>query len=92
MLQYPACIIPYGKASKELDPEPMAITDGVQPSCELRPYREESFNSRIDWANCGCLDDPDAVDGAPGAIQVIAPRFQDEMCLAAARVIDQDIR
>ncbi|KAI2840227.1 hypothetical protein CBS147321_7233 [Aspergillus niger] len=69
LLDYPACIIPYGKASKELDPEPMAITDGVQPSY-----------------------DPDAVDGAPGAIQVIAPRFQDEMCLAAARVIDQDIR
>ncbi|GLA63123.1 hypothetical protein AtubIFM54640_004262 [Aspergillus tubingensis] len=69
LLDYPACIIPYGKASKELDPEPMAITDGVQPSY-----------------------DPDAVDGAPCAIQVIAPRFQDEKCLSAARVIDRDIR
>ncbi|RAK87162.1 fatty-acid amide hydrolase [Aspergillus costaricaensis CBS 115574] len=69
LLDYPACIIPYGKASKELDPEPMAITDGVQPSY-----------------------DPDAVDGAPCAIQVIAPRFQDEKCLSAARVIDEDIR
>ncbi|GKZ26505.1 hypothetical protein AbraIFM66951_002586 [Aspergillus brasiliensis] len=69
LLDYPACIIPYGKASKELDPEPMAITDGVQPSY-----------------------DPNAVDGAPCAIQVIAPRFQDEKCLSAARVIDRDIR
>ncbi|PYH30137.1 general amidase GmdB [Aspergillus neoniger CBS 115656] len=69
LLDYPACIIPYGKASKELDPEPMAITDGVQPSY-----------------------DPDAVDGVPCAIQVIAPRFQDEKCLSAARVIDRDIR
>lgn len=34
-VQYPACIIPYGKSSKEHDSEPMAITDGVQPSCEL---------------------------------------------------------
>ncbi|OJJ68039.1 hypothetical protein ASPBRDRAFT_185904 [Aspergillus brasiliensis CBS 101740] len=69
LLDYPACIIPYGKASKELDPEPMAITDGVQPSY-----------------------DPNAVDGAPCAIQVIAPRFQDEKCLSAARVIDRDIQ
>ncbi|PYI10917.1 fatty-acid amide hydrolase [Aspergillus sclerotiicarbonarius CBS 121057] len=69
LLDYPACIIPYGKASKELDPEPMSVTDGVQPSY-----------------------DPDAVDGAPCAIQVIAPRFQDEKCLVAARIIDRDIR
>ncbi|KAL6230953.1 hypothetical protein BDW75DRAFT_248249 [Aspergillus navahoensis] len=69
LLDYPACIIPYGKASKGLDPEPMVLTDGVQPSY-----------------------DPVAVDGAPCAIQVIAPRYQDEKCLAAARIIDRDIR
>lgn len=34
IVQYPACIIPYGKASKQLDPAPMVIDDGVQPSCE----------------------------------------------------------
>jgi amidase len=38
------------------------------------------------------LDDPDAVDGAPCAIQVIAPRFQDEKCLWAAAIVDRDIR
>ncbi|RAK95306.1 general amidase GmdB [Aspergillus ibericus CBS 121593] len=69
LLDYPACIIPYGKASQQLDYDPMAVTDGVQPSY-----------------------DPDAVDGAPCAIQVIAPRFQDEKCLAAARIIDRDIQ
>ncbi|RHZ65805.1 general amidase GmdB [Aspergillus thermomutatus] len=69
LLDYPACIIPYGKSSKELDPEPMDVTDGVQPSY-----------------------DPNAVDGAPCAIQVITPHFQDEKCLWAARIIDQDIR
>ncbi|RAH47204.1 general amidase GmdB [Aspergillus brunneoviolaceus CBS 621.78] len=69
LVDYPACIIPYGKASKVLDPEPMILTDGVQPSYHT-----------------------DAVDGAPCAIQVVAPRFHDEKCLAAARVIDRDIR
>ncbi|RDW86551.1 general amidase GmdB [Aspergillus mulundensis] len=68
LLDYPACIIPYGKASKELDPEPMQVGGG-QPSY-----------------------DPEAVDGAPCALQIITPRFQDEKCLAAARIIDRDIR
>ncbi|KAL3457549.1 amidase signature domain-containing protein [Aspergillus heterothallicus] len=69
LLDYPACIIPYGKASKELDPEPLVLADGVQPSY-----------------------DPEAVDGAPCAVQVIAPRFQDEKCLWASEIIDRDIR
>ncbi|KAL4972618.1 amidase signature domain-containing protein [Aspergillus desertorum] len=69
LLDYPACIIPYGKASRELDPEVMVIDDGVQPSY-----------------------DPNAVDGAPCVIQVITPRFRDEECLRAARIIDRDIR
>ncbi|PWY94529.1 general amidase GmdB [Aspergillus sclerotioniger CBS 115572] len=69
LLDYPACVIPYGQASKDLDPEPMAINDGMQPS----------YN-------------PEAVDGAPCALQIITSRFQDEKCLAAARIIDRDIR
>ncbi|KAI9925651.1 hypothetical protein ASPWEDRAFT_113022 [Aspergillus wentii DTO 134E9] len=32
LLDYPACAIPYGMSSKELDPTPMIIEDGVQPS------------------------------------------------------------
>ncbi|KAL5045643.1 hypothetical protein BDW71DRAFT_183621 [Aspergillus fruticulosus] len=68
LLNYPACIIPYGKASKELDPDPMVVGGG-QPSY-----------------------DPEAVDGAPCALQIVAARFQDEKCLSAARIIDRDIR
>ncbi|KAJ5362604.1 hypothetical protein N7541_003448 [Penicillium brevicompactum] len=66
VLDYPACIIPFGKASKELDPEPMTTSDDVQPDY-----------------------DPDEVDGAPCAVQVIAPHFQDEKCLWAADIIDK---
>ncbi|KAK1593448.1 amidase [Colletotrichum navitas] len=36
--------------------------------------------------------DPKACDGAPCAIQVTAPRFRDEECLQAMRIIDRDIR
>lgn len=35
------------------------------------------------------LDNPDEVDRAPCAIQIVAPRFQDEKCLAAAEIIDR---
>ena len=35
------------------------------------------------------LDDPEEVDGAPCAVQIVAPRFQDEKCLAAAEIIDR---
>ncbi|WQF80938.1 Putative amidase signature domain-containing protein [Colletotrichum destructivum] len=36
--------------------------------------------------------DPEASDEAPCAIQVVAPRFRDEECLQAMRIIDRDIR
>ncbi|KAJ5733144.1 Amidase, partial [Penicillium manginii] len=69
VLDYPACMIPFGKASKELDPIEMKTGDSVQP----------------DYI-------PDEVDGAPCAIQVVTPRFQDEACLRAADIIDRAIR
>ncbi|RAQ66178.1 general amidase-B [Aspergillus flavus] len=69
LLDYPACIVPYSKASKALDPDPMPVHDGVQPSYE-----------------------PDSVDGAPCALQIVTPRHQDEKCLLFAGLIDKDIR
>ncbi|OQE22562.1 hypothetical protein PENSTE_c010G04536 [Penicillium steckii] len=69
VLDYPACMIPFGKASKELDPTNMSTGDGPQP----------------DYI-------PEEVDGAPCAIQVITPRFQDEKCLQIADVIDRTIQ
>ncbi|KAH6684939.1 acetamidase [Plectosphaerella plurivora] len=36
--------------------------------------------------------DPEATDGAPCAVQVIAPRYHDEECLAAMKVIDNVLR
>ncbi|KAE8155082.1 amidase signature domain-containing protein [Aspergillus avenaceus] len=68
LLDYPACIIPYGKASKGFDPQPMPADNRVQPS-----YL------------------PEAVDGAPCALQIITPRHQDEQCLLATRMIEKDI-
>ncbi|KAJ5142820.1 uncharacterized protein N7515_001607 [Penicillium bovifimosum] len=66
LLDYPACVIPFGKADKELDPEPVAAGNDMQPSYI-----------------------PEQVDGAPCAIQVVTPRFQDEKCLWAADIIDK---
>ncbi|KAI9040537.1 general amidase GmdB [Aspergillus affinis] len=39
-----------------------------------------------------CADNPSSTHGAPCALQIIAPRFHDEKCLSAARIIDRDIR
>lgn len=41
--------------------------------------------------NCRA-DIPEEVDGAPCAIQIITPRFQDEKCLQIADVIDRTIQ
>ncbi|EGU77586.1 hypothetical protein FOPG_15002 [Fusarium oxysporum f. sp. conglutinans race 2 54008] len=35
---------------------------------------------------------PEATDGAPTAIQIIAPRFRDEECLRAMNIVDKAIR
>jgi len=66
LLDYPACIIPYGQVSRDLDAEPFSIV----PPATGAPY------------------DLAAVEGAPCAIQVVAPRFQDEELLRAGKAID----
>ncbi|KAI1842880.1 hypothetical protein JX266_010898 [Neoarthrinium moseri] len=68
LLDYPAGIIPFGKSSKAMDPNPR----------QAEGQFEADYN-------------PDAWDGAPCAIQIIAPRFRDEECLAAMRIIDKDL-
>ncbi|KAH8776263.1 general amidase GmdB [Diaporthe sp. PMI_573] len=66
VLDYPACVLPYGKSSKELDPEIVTFKHRNGP----------------DYV-------PKIFDGIPRALQVVAPRFCDEKCLAAARIIDE---
>ncbi|KAJ4152102.1 hypothetical protein NW765_017611 [Fusarium oxysporum] len=36
--------------------------------------------------------DPKSTHGAPGSIQIVSPRFRDEECLEAARIIDKALR
>ncbi|KAI9738313.1 MAG: hypothetical protein M1834_008811 [Cirrosporium novae-zelandiae] len=69
LLDYPATIIPYSKASKELDPNPVKFS---------LPARGPDY-------------DPEAADGAPCAIQITTPHFQDEECIAVAGIINQDL-
>lgn len=65
----------------------MKTGDSVQPDCKSLRY---NYNHPSLLTNL--KDIPDEVDGAPCAIQVIAPRFQDEECLWAADIIDRTIR
>ncbi|KAK1657825.1 amidase signature domain-containing protein, partial [Colletotrichum godetiae] len=60
------------------------------------PYGVSSRNKDPDYQKAASefeADyDPDATDGAPCSIQVVAPRFHDEECLEAMRIIDRDIQ
>jgi Asp-tRNA(Asn)/Glu-tRNA(Gln) amidotransferase A subunit family amidase len=48
------------------------------------PLKNIALNARLTDS-----DDPEATHGAPCSVQVFTPRFQDERCLAVARVIDR---
>jgi hypothetical protein len=68
----------------ELDPDSNGYpSTGPPPACKFSPpflFLQAELIM--------ILDDPKAFDGAPCAIQVVAPRFQDEQCLFASRIID----
>lgn len=38
------------------------------------------------------VDEPEDVDGAPCAVQIVTPRFMDEQCLAYAEIIERDLQ
>ncbi|KAL1602470.1 hypothetical protein SLS60_005886 [Paraconiothyrium brasiliense] len=69
LIDYPAGIIPFEKASKDVDSNPQKAVGPFEPD----------YN-------------PDATNGAPCAIQVVAPRLQDEECLQAMRIIDKVLK
>ncbi|KAF7548131.1 hypothetical protein G7Z17_g7278 [Cylindrodendrum hubeiense] len=60
------------------------------------PYGNASKDSDPDFQKAKAVFDadydPEALHGAPCTLQIIAPRFRDEECLNAMRIIDKDIR
>lgn len=68
----------------------------MQPSCEYIPKYTPHTDIQIPIERKRktnmIKDTPSATDGAPCSIQIITPKFQDEKCLAAAKIIDRDIR
>lgn len=64
----------------------MKTGDDVQPDCMPPPSSPTlAFTYYL-------ADNPEEVDGAPCAIQIITPRFQDEACLWIADIIDRVIQ
>ncbi|KAI3537871.1 amidase [Colletotrichum filicis] len=61
------------------------IPYGVSSKTRDPNYQKAASNFEADY-------DPEATDGAPCSLQVIAPRFYDEECLNAMRIIDKDIQ
>ncbi|KAH7027015.1 amidase signature domain-containing protein [Macrophomina phaseolina] len=74
LLDYPACVIPYGTADKSHRPSGILVRDALLTCSHILPA------------------DPDAANGAPFAVQIVAPRFQDEACISAAAVVDKVLR
>ncbi|RWA07120.1 hypothetical protein EKO27_g7989 [Xylaria grammica] len=68
VLDYPACVIPFNKATKSALPF-------VQKPGQGSP----AYN-------------PEAVEGAPGSIQIFTSRMRDEECLAVAAAVDVCLR
>ena len=79
--------MPYGASSRAEDPVPVGAEAMFDAHCKC----SECVTAQLAGANAS-IDEPESVDGMPCAIQVIAPRFQDEECLDALRVIDRDLR
>jgi hypothetical protein len=80
--KYPACIIPYLQADKNID-----VADEKFPDCKyiqcFRPTYERTAGTDM------MADDPKAVDKAPCHIQVIAPTYRDEELMAAVELIEK---
>lgn len=90
--QFPAVVFPYMKSSKELDPEPQTyVAPQKGPACKL-PQVTFLSGLLVELLLIHIVDDPVLQDGAPCSIQVTARRFQDEKCLAAARIIEDALR
>jgi hypothetical protein len=89
-MQYPSCIIPFGKASKELDPN--LENYGQAGSCEYQFFFQSQIaspgRSKL-TARPKTTDNPEETDQAPTAIQVFTPRMRDEACLQAGKLIDE---
>ncbi|KAF2168675.1 hypothetical protein M409DRAFT_53310 [Zasmidium cellare ATCC 36951] len=66
LTDFPSLVIPFGRVSKELDPDGFPAKSHSQPGY-----------------------DPELIDGAPCGVQIVAPKFQDEACLWAGKIIDR---
>lgn len=83
--QYPACIIPFGKA-KKTEQEFTKKPGQGGPKCKLLPdHMALDQDHTLIWNG---LDNPEVVEGAPCSIQIFTSRMRDEECLAAAEIID----
>jgi hypothetical protein len=77
------------KSSKDLDPVPQSYSVPAKgPECKLTLLSSLGHGKLLTTNP----DDPALNDGAPCSIQIVARRFQDEKCLAAARVIEAILR
>lgn len=57
----------------------------------MRPYDPKTQGNERDLTEL-FLDDAEAFNGAPTAVQIAAPTFQDEICLEAAARVDAILR
>ncbi|KAG7132648.1 Acetamidase like protein [Verticillium longisporum] len=61
------------------------IPYGTSSSAEFPEHQKGNATFDSDYI-------PEAADGAPCAIQIVAPRFHDEECLQAMELIDKELR
>lgn len=78
--QYPACVIPFSKADKDID-----LADARIPECKFLPLPLPICRLRY-------VDEPEVVHGLPCTVQVVARGEQDEELMAAVEIISEALQ
>jgi len=86
--QYPAVVVPYLKADKNVDTADLAAEDSVHP-CELSWKWIRVLDMSL---LTGVIDSPEQVDGMPLHVQIVARRYMDEELLQASGMIDRCLK
>lgn len=86
--QYPAVVMPYLTADKNVDTADLATEDSVHP-CELSWRWIEVLDRRV---LTSVIDSPEQVDGMPLHVQIVARRYMDEELLRASGMIDMCLK
>jgi len=85
-LQYPACVIPFGKAEAASDSKFIRDVEYYPPCKDIE--NANSFPSSLLMKK----DKPDQIEGAPCHVQLIGRRQKDEILIKHAKIVEDILK